>query len=89
MQASTPKNSSRIPSLILRTLDKHRLAIRFQQIGSHQRFQVILMRFRADFPFAICQELEGYRAWWILPVQQHEEVIAFCKRNGLMMMEES
>jgi len=88
MQTST-KSSHRIPSLILRTLDKHRLAIRFQQIGSHQRFQVILMRFRADFPLAICQELEGYRAWWILSLQQHEEVIAFCKRNGLMIMEES
>ncbi len=46
------------------------------------------MRFRADFPLAICEELEGHFAWWVLNVQQREEIIAFCKRNGLMIMEE-
>lgn len=78
--------SSRIPALILKRIDEDRLATRLSQIGDRQRFGIILSRLRMDFPLAICQELEGL-PWWIVAATQHEEIVAFCKRNGLQLVE--
>lgn len=75
------------PAIIFRKIEEDRLAVRFRQIGNSQRFHVILMRFRADFPLAVCKELEGHLPWWILSITQQEEIAAFCKRNGLQLIE--
>jgi hypothetical protein len=87
MQNPLDTNLPKTPAVVLRKIAEERLAIRFNQIGNRQRFGVILMRFRADFPLAVCQELESHQPWWIISLMQHEELLAFAKRNGLQVME--
>lgn len=77
----------RTPTLVVKRLDAERVGIRFWQIGSPQRFRMLLQRFRFDFPLAACEQWDG-QPWWMLAATQGDEVLAFCRRNGLHLVEE-
>lgn len=83
----TSRKSARVPALISRKMGNGYLATRLSQIGNRWRFGIIFQRFRGDFPLAIYQEIEN-QAWWLIPATQHEELAAFCLRNGLVIVEE-
>jgi len=61
--ATTPK---KVPTIVVRGVNSDYIAIRFRQIGNPQRFNIILGRFRYDFPLANCQEIAG-QPWWVWP----------------------
>jgi hypothetical protein len=73
------------PTLVLRTIDEQRLGIRFQRIGRPQRFNTILQRLRSDFPLTNCEEIEN-QPWWIVTIDQKDQVVDFCHRNGLRLV---
>ena len=85
--AKLSPNYHREPTCNVKMLDSEQIAIRFEQIGSKERFRRLLQRFRDDFLLANCQEREG-QPWWIVSAAQHGELIEFCKRNGLCLKEE-
>lgn len=78
--------SVKVPTLVVHQLDQERIAVRFQQIGTRQRFNMILHYFRFAFPLAICEELEQ-QAWWVIAATQREELEKFCRTNGLQLIE--
>ena len=63
--AKLSPNYNREPTCIVKMLDSEKIAIRFEQIGSRERFRRLLQRFRDDFLLANCQEREG-QPWWIV-----------------------
>lgn len=81
MRSSTLR---RTPSLIQRRIDGDYVGVRFKQIGSRQRFNGILQRFRTDFLLATCQEIDG-QSWWLIASSQVDELKDFCRRNGLCL----
>ena len=84
-QVRNPKSGgTRIPTLVARTMEEDRIAVRFEQIGDRSRFGLILQRFRFDFLLAECQEINNQK-WWIVTSSQEDEIVDFCKRNGLKL----
>ncbi len=84
-----PKSVStrvRVPTVVARAIDDEHLAVRFAQVGDRNRFNLILQRFRFDFVLAECQELERL-TWWIIGSSQRSELVEFCRRNGMRLVE--
>lgn len=79
---------SRRAAVVVKRVGSDRLALRFTNIGGRQRFNLMLQRLRFDFPLASYEELAA-QPWWIIAVSQRDALIAFCKRNGLTLIEES
>jgi len=84
---NTDGATKRVPAIVLKIVNSDYIAIRFRQIGNPQRFNIILGRFRYDFPLANCQEIEG-QPWWVLTSSQYDDTEAFAKRNGLELVKE-
>lgn len=84
---STQGKAKREPVIILRRMDSEHLAVRFEQIGSQQRFRMMLQRFKGEFLLATYQVLDGL-SWWIVTIEQIGEVKEFGRRNGMKIIEE-
>ncbi len=87
LASNSQSESTRIPTIIMRSINDDHVAIRFAQIGDQHRFRLILQRFRADFLLATYQEIDS-QAWWIVTTGQVDEVREFGRRNGLRITEE-
>lgn len=74
------------PCLLLRSVDSEHIGLRFADIGRHQRFDAILRRLRLDFPLITGREIDG-QFWWILKLEQRDEILNFMRRNGLKLIE--
>ncbi len=79
--------SKRVPTLFTRLIGSEQVAVRFAQIGNKARFNIILGRFRDEFPLTKCQELDS-QPWWLILQSQRSELVEFCRRNGLSLKEE-
>ena len=86
LQKDPKSDSTRVPTVVARAVDDEHLAVRIEQVGNRSRFMLILQRFRFDFVLAQCQELER-QTWWIIGTSQHGELVEFCRRNGMRLLE--
>lgn len=77
----------RVPTLFAKLIGNEQLATRLENIGSKARFKTILGRFRDEFILAKYEELDG-QPWWVISVAQHNELVEFCRRNGLSLRED-
>lgn len=76
-----------MPTLVVKRVHSDYIAIRFRQVGNPQRFNIVLGRFRYDFPLSNCREIEA-QPWWIVAASQLSEVEDFARRNGLQLLKE-
>ena len=79
------QKSANVPSLALRPIDAGRIGIRLRNIGRRQQFDAILRRLQISFPLSNCEEFDK-QIWWIVTLDQLEQVAAFAKRYGLRLI---
>lgn len=79
------QKSKNVPSLILRSIDAERIGIRFGNIRTRQQFDNILQRLLQSFPLSECKEIDK-QLWWVVMLDQLEQVAIFAKKFGLRLI---
>lgn len=71
---------------LVRVCNETEIAVRFWNIGGRTKFLPLLERFRSEFLLAHPAKISGLD-WLIITKEQIPELQAFCRRNGLHIVE--